>query len=334
MLKDLLKFEKFGGKDELIFILFDVLSLNTNRKIEDIKKYAISNHFSIAQSFDAIIELLRFASIVDIHNNIITVNDQLFDPNAYADKKHYFIESKFIEFFFKALKKESAIQILFNPDSLGYNYEEDKYFVKENLLPYSYFPIRNLLLNIGFFHWENGDVTNHLIINSIYNNTFKTVISWIDNVRVNSKHKISIDQVKDGLILKEQLGIEAEEFVLKYEKRRLENHPNNALIKRVSNEFANAGYDIESFNSINDILIDRFIEVKSFANEISFYWTKNELNTAIEFGNEYFLYLVDRTKMQVANYQPIILQNPYEKVFENEYWKKQVESWKIIFESD
>jgi len=42
----------------------------------------------------------------------------------------------------------------------------------------------------------------------------------------------------------------------------------------------NAGYDIQSFNDNKSIIIDKFIEVKSYEGTPYFYWSKNEVEVA------------------------------------------------------
>lgn len=80
--------------------------------------------------------------------------------------------------------------------------------------------------------------------------------------------------------------------------------------------------------------VDRYIEVKSFSGEPLFYWSRNEVQIARELMDKYFLYLVDRDKMSEPGYTPKMYQNPYQKLFENEFWKKEPETWRISFNPD
>jgi len=57
--------------------------------------------------------------------------------------------------------------------------------------------------------------------------------------------------------------------------------------------------------------------------------SRNEVQIAREIADKYFLYFVDRDKMLQPGYVPRMFQNPYQKIFENEYWKKEPESWRI-----
>ena len=83
---------------------------------------------------------------------------------------------------------------------------------------------------------------------------------------------------------------------------------------------------------MDSFINNRFIEVKSYNNEISFYWSKNELEKAKELKSKYFLYLVDRSLMNQDGYVPKVFQNPFKKIFENDLWRKEIESWKITIE--
>ena len=46
-------------------------------------------------------------------------------------------------------------------------------------------------------------------------------------------------------------------------------------------------------------------------------------------NDKYFLYLVDRKKMNQNDYKPLIVQNPYINVLDNDSWSKEVDKWFI-----
>lgn len=89
----------------------------------------------------------------------------------------------------------------------------------------------------------------------------------------------------------------AEEFVVKYERRRLKAAHRDDLcnfVERVSASNVNAGYDIRSFEVNGDL---RYIEVKSSTNShISFYWSAIERNFALEHCDSYWIYFVPRSQ--------------------------------------
>lgn len=76
-----------------------------------------------------------------------------------------------------------------------------------------------------------------------------------------------------------------------------------------------AGYDIASFSSLSTLHHDLFIEVKSFAGAKRFFWTRNEIEIAEEFGEQYALYLVDIGNMREPSYKPQIILGPHSALF-------------------
>lgn len=129
--------------------------------------------------------------------------------------------------------------------------------------------------------------------------------------RTHLRHSVSAAQLAERLAAQALQGSEAEEWVLDFERRRLAGHPLSDQIRRVSEENAAAGYDIASFSNSSALHHDLFIEVKSFSGSKRFFWTRNEITTAEEFGEQYSLYLVDIEKMRSLEYEPQIISGPY-----------------------
>ncbi len=131
------------------------------------------------------------------------------------------------------------------------------------------------------------------------------------------RRAVSADQLQDQLAAQAEQGLMAEEWVLKFERARLSDHPLVDQVRRVSSEDVGAGYDIVSFSETGKLRHDLFIEVKSFRGTKRFFWTRNELATAEEFGEEYALYLVDFSEMNSPNYQPHVITGPYWALLES-----------------
>ncbi|MBA7634584.1 hypothetical protein ES703_42173 [subsurface metagenome] len=89
----------------------------------------------------------------------------------------------------------------------------------------------------------------------------------------------------------------AEEFVVKYEQRRLKAAQRNDLcnlVERVSATDVDAGYDIRSFENNGDL---RYIEVKSStSSHVSFYWSSIERNFALAHRDSYWIYFIPRSQ--------------------------------------
>ena len=123
-----------------------------------------------------------------------------------------------------------------------------------------------------------------------------------------------MDELQMSLEQKQIFGEEAEKFILQFEHDRLKGIKEIIWVAEYS---VAEGYDIASYNDENPQTTDRFIEVKSFVNELSFYWSRNEIDIAKVKKENYYLYLVDRSKIKNKDYKPIIIQNPYMKILKN-----------------
>lgn len=112
-------------------------------------------------------------------------------------------------------------------------------------------------------------------------------------------------------------GRMAEDWVVDFERRRLNGHPLLAQIRRISSENVAAGFDVLSFSTTSALFHDRYIEVKSHTSPVRFFWTSNEIAVARERGESYCLYLVDRTRLTDSTYEPRIIPGPYAALVED-----------------
>lgn len=330
MLEELLKHDKLGNREELLFFLFDGLSPSKQQDLLNLQKYCTSQYFSIARSFSGILKLCEFISFIQVQDHKIEMNKTIFDPENYK-KNDYFKQFHFYHNLISSLKQAQVIEQLFSQENLKFNSKLDRYYVLENKFPYKFFSIRNLLLSTGFFERE-PNLANHLLIRQEFTDHFREQIIKELLPAKKTTSKVSLEELKKRLMNKEEAGKLAELFVLEHERNKLEGHPEIEKVVRIADYFTNAGYDIESFFDHDSIVIDKFIEVKSYEGEISFYWSKNEVEKAKELGGKYFLYLVDRSRMTNQDYEPKQFQNPYKKIFESDIWKRETENWKITFE--
>ena len=330
MLKELLKYDRLGSKDELLFLLFKALPLSKSQKISDLKKYCTSNHFSISRSFDGTLKLLEFMAFIQVSDGIVSINDELFNPARIKHRETYLEKGDFIRDLFLSLKREDAIADFIRPDALRLDPVRGLFYLKESLIPLQFFGLRNLLISVGLLWRDPTMRSSNLFVNGYSTKLFKTFV--VDSLNPDNrpqKRRISLAELKAQLERQQELGDEAEIFVLDFEQQRLQGHPSIDRIQRLSENHVNAGFDIESFNDKESIFTDRFIEVKSYSENVLFHWSQNEIDTAKELAQKYFLYLVDRNRMSQTGYAPRIFQNPYQKIFENEFWKKEPEAWKV-----
>lgn len=111
-----------------------------------------------------------------------------------------------------------------------------------------------------------------------------------------SKRKMSALELKVRLRDQDEVGAEAELFVLRMEQERLEKAGLSleaSLVRRISHLDIAAGYDIDSFDGGWRGDYDRRVEVKATVRDvIRFFWTRNEMSVALREGRRYWLYLV------------------------------------------
>lgn len=331
MLDELLKHDSLGNKRELTFVLFQALTPGKGQRLSDINKFCTSNLFSISRSINGIFSLLNFLTIVRIDKGNIELNLRNFNPEKFKPPQSYFNDVHFYNCLFKRLIELEICDGLFNENNLKLSHEYNQYYVKSNLIKLQFFPIRNLLIALNFLE-QDQTTPDHFLIHPQFTSLFRTtIIDYLNKIRIHTT-KVTHQQLEKGLKQKNEAGKQGELFVLHYEQNRMNGHSSFEKIKRISDSYVNAGYDIISFNDLDSFIMDRFIEVKSYRDEISFYWSKNEVEKARELTTKYYLYLVDRSLMNKKGYVPKIIQDPYKKIFENELWMKEIENWKITYE--
>lgn len=149
--------------------------------------------------------------------------------------------------------------------------------------------------------------------------------------RAKSAKRLAADLARQA-----EAGAAAEVWVVQYERERLFDHPLRDQIRRVSEDDVSAGYDIVSFASVHSIRHDRFIEVKSHGERKVFHWSRNEIATAVEFGEDYALYLVDRDRCEQVGYAPHMITGPTPEMFAlpDSGWRVEATSFEHTAMSD
>lgn len=131
----------------------------------------------------------------------------------------------------------------------------------------------------------------------------------------------SEEEAADYYREKMEIGALGEELIVKHEINRLRtagHKVESECVRRVSAVRANAGYDIESFDSVShDAGFDRYIEVKSSrGTDLRFIWTENEMNVAKRLKDRYWIYFqggIDLANRRAKN-APLLFQNPHESI--------------------
>jgi len=317
MIDTILETANLGNTTQIQYILN--LLKKDSFTIDGLKTACLSNHYDFAHSFEGIMLLLEWLKIIQINNNFASLNMDI----EFVKEGH--VSSHFFQLLFDQLLKDKVLSAFLNQFNISYDDKEELIVINNYLIDFRFSQFRNILINLNFFITDKL-VKNRFIINNDYKKLFFSII--IPLIESSSHRKITLEELKKQQDIQGQLGKDAEEIILGYEKNRLKGHVNTDNIRIISTDDINAGYDIQSYQDIHSLIINRFIEVKSFSDNTGFYWSKNEISISIIKEDQYYLYLVDRDKMKKKGYEPIVIQDPYSNILLNEKeWDKRVEKY-------
>ena len=287
---------------------------------DDIRKYFFNRMIDGRSIFDGCIPLLTCMEVIEIdENKTVAIRPQFVE---YLQKNADYFNAKFVEQFFNKLKQDSIFNVMFNSTNISYDVIYHAIQIDNSTFRFKYANIKQLLIDFDFLRIHPDRAIQKFIVNSRYRKIFD--VNVLPEIK---KRKVGIEELQRQLDRQRVLGEEAEKFVMKFEQARLSPHKEPELI---SPYWTAAGYDIASYDSFDSATHDRFIEVKSFASNPRFYWTKNEMDIARIKKEKYFLYLVDRNRTHEQDYSPIIIRNPYNNVLRNDTdWNKQVDKYLI-----
>ena len=201
-----------------------------------------------------------------------------------------------------------------------YDSVQSQYGFKNECFPLKLSSVRNVLLSQGFLCVNRSVTGSYFYVSPEY----ETLVA---SHCVKKRKAMSLEQLKKRLENNELAGERAELFALEYEHRRL-GPEGGTKVKRISDIDVSAGYDIVSVNTPDSLKTNRFIEVKAIS-EAGFFWSKNEYEVAKLLATDYYLYLIDLTKICNDNYEPEIINNPAQQITENSLWLIEPQSYHI-----
>lgn len=311
MLEELKRIDYHGGKEGLIFFICDVVGKKAI-KVTDAKVICAHAAGKLQIIGDELIKYCSLFGWIYVENEMISVTSELFPIIEDKEKVNNQLVISTIEKLFDS-------EIL-NPLMFSYDSVQGCYAFKNELLPLPFSCVRNVLVSQGFFVSQRESFGTHFFVTPMYN---KTVALYCKA----EQKKLTLKALKKRLEDEELAGEKAELFVIDFERKRV-GMPLSEKIIRISEIDVTAGYDIVSFESNNSQKPDRFIEVKAVSHN-GFYWSKNEYEKAKLKGEEYFLYLVDLSKVNNPEYGPEIICNPVVSIMENDEWYIEAQSYHI-----
>ncbi|WP_345975658.1 DUF3883 domain-containing protein [Sulfurimonas sp. HSL3-7] len=314
MIEKLLDQDRLGTKSQILYII-GLLS-NGAASYEDLRHACSSQEYSFSTSFKGAIVLLEYLGIIK-RNGVLSVV-KLFDSDDFA--------KDFTTLLFSRLSQDKELHNFINNNNFVYDQNSELIFIMNNLIRLEFSSLRNLLMSLGVF-FRDDLIENHLVLHKDFIEWFfEVAIPLIEQSKIRNCSLINLENLQKKQKI---IGIEAEEFVLEFEKVQRKEHPKQENIKIISEVDTSAGYDILSYQTDTSIFLDKYIEVKSYDGKESFYWSKNEMEVAKIKKDDYYLYLVNRSEMNKEGYKPIMIQNPFDQVLNNDKWDKTVEKYFI-----
>lgn len=327
MLQELSHYENIGSP-EVFYTLFKKIN-NSKKKwtVNDVEEFFYNRIIGGASIFDGCLEFANTIGLLSVNKQRIISLNSLVNKKELPHKEK--LKELLVDRTLKTFKDDEDFIEIFDSRFLSFDIGNDVIEIEMSAFTFKYANFRDFLLSVEFILSHPNKNIHKFIINSKYKSDFDEMVLPAVKAR-----KVSIEEIKQAQELKEKYGLEAEEYVVAYEKERLEGHPGLSEIKRISDYHADAGYDVLSYENIDSRSLDRHIEVKSFSGVPSFYWSRNEIDIARIEKGQYFLYLINRDLMNKEEYEPIIIKNPYENVIQQkEGWISSVQSYFIIKKS-
>lgn len=326
MLEELSQYENLGTPKFFCELFTQLKNTKQPWKTENVRGYLYNRIIDEQTIFDGCLHMAQAVGAVAIDDEgLITLNSAL-EASLVSEK---YLAGKLLEMILLALREDKVFHEIFCSGNVSNDPVYKLIQIENRAFRFRYSCFKKLLIDFELLYPHPDANIRKLIVNPRYKKLFDS------HVMIEIKRrKIGISELEKSLEQKQIYGAEAEVYVLKFEKSRLSSHSNFDQIERLSEYDIGAGYDIVSFNELKSVELDRFIEVKSFSGTPSFHWSRNEIDVAKFKKNQYFIYLVDRDKMNETGYIPTIIQNPYDSVLSNDTgWNKRVEDYFIVKKS-
>jgi hypothetical protein len=324
MLRELRRYENLGTPGFFWEMLQRLREDGVRWTPDDLTDYFSNRIVDGEVVFDGCLPMAKAIGIVrSDERSVLGIDSEFLDFLA----SESYMRAKTLERTLFAFGNDDEFLTIFSPLYLSYDIVYSLIQIDRSAFGFRYANLRRFLAGFGFINPHPDIKIPKFIINPKYKRIFD--LHLLAEVK---RRKIGIDKREAALEQKRLAGANAEEFVVSFEKRRVATHPKPESIQRISDYDAKAGYDVVSYDGQGSVSYDRFIEVKSCAIDRRFFWSTNEIRQAKIKRAQYFLYLVNPEKIREVDYEPMIIQNPYENVFLDQSWSREAQSW--LFSKD
>lgn len=294
MLTELRRYSSIGSIKGILTLVAVITGRPGITESEILNLWSIRNYDHV--NCNAAIKFFGYLKLINNLDGLITPTPEFINISRESPEN---IIMRLSELSIKTIIDEGV----FNRDSVAFESEYGLFCIKSGAFPLSHSVLRNFLTDAGVFVKKpNGSIC----ISETYEKNLTEEIK--------SRRVMSIELLNEQNMRQAEQGLEAEEFVLMMERKRLPEM--SSKIKRISDFDVSAGYDIASYANNQSHSVDRFIEVKCYKGEPHFYWSSNEMEVASEKGKKYVLCLVDYDCINSPGYIPEFIEDPYAKLTE------------------
>jgi hypothetical protein len=308
MLTELKRCNSIGNVDGILFLISILAGKDKISRDEIRNRCALENNITV--NCPGAVAFFEYLRLVDTTSDTVIPLPAL---NVLSEQKNEDKINQLVALSISRLVEDG----IFDKDATGFDAEKGHLTIKRSAFPLAYAAIRNFLTVVGALSKEeNGEIG----VTGDYES------NWTEQLH-NRRKKFTLEQLLKQQEDQSKRGLEAEEFVLELEKKRLPEMAQK--IKRISDFDVAAGYDIVSYESSGTEHYDRFIEVKCYIGTPHFFWSENESDIARIKADKYLLCLVDYTRIKEPGYQPEFIRNPYETIFNGEEWLVNTASYRI-----
>ena len=308
MLTELKRCNSIGNVDGILFLVSIMAGKERISRDEIRNRCALENNITV--NCHGAVEFFEYLRLVDTTADTVMPLPEL---DTLAAKSNGEIIEQLAAMSINRLVEEG----IFDKDATGFDAEKGHLTIKRSAFPLAYAAVRNFLTMAGALDKEeNGEIC----VAGNYES------DWTEQL-CNRRKKFTLEQLLKQQEDQSRRGLEAEEFVLGLERKRLPELAQK--IKRISDFDVAAGYDIVSYESNETEHYDRFIEVKCYMGSPHFFWSENESDVARIKADKYILCLVDYLRMGEPGYQPEFIRNPYETIFDSDEWLVNASSYRI-----
>lgn len=308
MLTELKRCNSIGNVDGILFLVSIMAGKERISRDEIRNRCALENGITV--NCPGAVAFFEYLRLVDTTSDTVMPLPEL---DTLAAKSNGEIIEQLAAMSINRLVEEG----IFDKDATGFDAEKGHLTIKRSAFPLAYAAVRNFLTMAGALDKEeNGEIC----VAGNYES------DWTEQLR-NRRKKFTLEQLLKQQEDQSRRGLEAEEFVLGLEKKRLPELAHK--IKRISDFDVTAGYDIVSYENNETEHYDRFIEVKCYMGSPHFFWSENESDVARIKADKYILCLVDYLRMGEPGYQPEFIRNPYETIFDSDEWLVNTSSYRI-----